>query len=145
MSKRVYFYKMKKLCKQLNALIPIKSEEDRDKLNALIADMRSTGYDLYWDREVFIKSGCNEEKIREAVLHGNFLKFEPNEDYEEHPGVVVRFQDWVVPQIDKKMAKRITITESGGVYCFRGECTDYRTEMRRCKGCPLLYVLNEIH
>ena len=39
MSKRVYFYKMKKLCKQLNALLPIKSEEDRDKLNALIADM----------------------------------------------------------------------------------------------------------
>lgn len=100
MSKRVYFYKMKKLCKQLNALIPIKSEEDRDKLNALIADMRSTGYALYWDRDVFIRSGCNEDRIREAVLHDDFLQFEPSEDYVEHPGIVLRFQDWVLSPTD---------------------------------------------
>lgn len=101
MKEQEYLESMNALCKQLNALIPIKSEADRDKLNALIADMyKSTAdyphYALYWDREVFIKSGCNDDKIRDAVLHGNFLQFEPNEDYEEHPGVVVRFKDYMV-------------------------------------------------
>lgn len=96
---------MNALCEQLNSLIPIKNEEDRDKLNALIADMCNSRsgyphYCLYWDREVFIKSGCNEDKIREAVLYGDFLQFEPNEDFEEHPGVVVRFKDWVFPPTD---------------------------------------------
>lgn len=104
MNKQEYFQRMNNLCGQLNALIPIKSEADRDKLNALIVNMRDSHseyphYDLYWDRDVFIKSGCNEDKIREAVLHGDFLQFEPNEDFEEHPGVVVRFQDWAVPLI----------------------------------------------
>lgn len=94
--KQEYFDSMNALCKQLNALIPIKNEEDRDKLNASIADMLFIGYSLYWDREVFIKSGCNKDKIREAVLHGDFLQFEPNEDYVEHPGVVVRFKAHVV-------------------------------------------------
>ncbi len=99
---------MNALCKQLNALIPIKSEEDSDKLNALIADMcnshpENPHYALYCGRDVFINSGCNADKIREAVLHGNFLKFEPNEDYEEHPGVVVRFKNWVFPPTDKKL------------------------------------------
>lgn len=102
MKRQEYLKSMNALCKQLNALIPIKSEEERDKLNALIADMCNSHseyphYAMYWDREVFIKSGCDEEKIREAVLHGNCLKFEPSEDFEEHPGVVVRFQDWVLP------------------------------------------------
>ena len=102
MKKQEYLKSMNKLCEQLNALIPIKSEADRDKLNALIADMCNNSseyphYALYWDRDVYIKSGCNEEKIRDAVLHGNFLQFEPNEDYTEHPGVVVRFKDYVVP------------------------------------------------
>ena len=104
MKRQEYLDSMNALCKQLNALIPIKDEEDRDKLNALIAHMRDSHseqphYDLYWDRDVFIKSGCNEDKIREAVLHGDFLQFEPNEDYEEHPGVVIRFQDWAFPLI----------------------------------------------
>lgn len=105
MKRHEYLKSMNALCKKLNALIPIKSEEDRDKLNALIADMCNSRseyphYNLYWDREVYIKSGCNDEKIRKAVLHGNFLQFEPNEDYEEHPGVVVRFQNWVFPQVE---------------------------------------------
>ncbi len=92
---------MNALCEQLNAIIPIKDEEDRDKLNALLAHMRDSHseyphYALYWDREVFIKSGCDEEKIRKAVLHGDFLKFEPSDDFEEHPGVVVMFKAHVV-------------------------------------------------
>lgn len=101
MKEQEYLESMNALCKQLNALIPIKSEADRDKLNALIADMHKSTtdyphYALYWDREVFIKSGCNEDKIRKAVLHGDFLQFEPNEDFDEHPGVVVRFKAHVV-------------------------------------------------
>lgn len=105
MKKQEYLKSMNALCEQLNALIPIKSEADRDKLNALIADMCNSRseyphYALYWDREVFIMSGCNVDKIREAVLHGDFLQFEPNEDFEEHPGVVVRFKEWVVPPSD---------------------------------------------
>jgi len=97
---KAYLSRMEALCKQLNSLIPIKNEEDRDKLNALIADMCNSRfeyshYGLYWDRDVFIKSGC-DEKIREAVLHGDFLKFEPNEEFEEHPGVVVRLKEWAV-------------------------------------------------
>lgn len=101
MKKQAYLSCMNALCKQLNALIPIKSEADRDKLNALIAGMRNSHSEyphcnLYWDRDLFILSGCNEEKIREAVLHGDYLEFVPNVDYEEHPGVVVRFKGGVV-------------------------------------------------
>jgi len=105
MKEQAYLSSMNALCEQLNALIPVKNEADRDKLNALIADMCNSHseyphYELYWDRDVYIKSGCNEGKIREAVLHGDFLQFEPNEDFEEHPGVVVRFKDWVFPPTD---------------------------------------------
>lgn len=88
---------MKKLCKQLNALIPIKEVEDVNKLNDLLNEMYGqtldgVNYSMSLDREVYIDSGCNDDKIRNMLLHSGKLHFEPNEDPTEHPGVVVRYK-----------------------------------------------------
>lgn len=84
---------MKPLCEQLNSLIPIKGKEDRDKINALIADMQSKvpGFSLSWDRELYIDCGCDDEKVRLCTLHSGNVHFEPSGDPTEHPGVVVRY------------------------------------------------------
>ena len=98
MNRREYFSKMKKLCKQLNALIPIKSDKDKNKLNDLLGEMMQqtedgSNYAMYWDRELFIDCNCNDEKVREIVLHSGKVQFEPSEDPTEHPGVVVRYKE----------------------------------------------------
>lgn len=97
MNRRDYFRKMKALCKQLNALIPIKTSEDKDKLNDLIAKMYETTMDyphyaMYWDRELFIDCNGDDKRVRKMVLHSGKVQFEPNEDPTEHPGVVVRYK-----------------------------------------------------
>lgn len=97
MRRREYFSKMKKLCKQLNALIPIKEVEDVNKLNDLLNEMfgqtlDGVSYSMSLDREVYINLGCNDDKMRDMLLHGRKLHFEPNEDMVEHPGVVIRYK-----------------------------------------------------
>lgn len=84
---------MKPLCEKLNALIPIKSEKDRDKINALIDGIRSEVPDfcINWDRELFINCNGDDEKMRSYVLHSGIVHFEPSDDPTEHPGVVVRY------------------------------------------------------
>ena len=88
---------MKKLCKQLNDLIPITEIEDVNKLNDLLNEMfeeklDGASYGLYWDREVYIEFNANGDKMRNALLHSGRLHFEPNEDLIEHPGVVIRYK-----------------------------------------------------
>jgi len=97
MRRREYFSKMKKLCKQLNALIPIKDDGDKDKLNALLYEMFTNTtdeprYDMYWDREIYINHGFDFKKMKEFALHSGKVQFEPNEDPTEHPGVVIRYK-----------------------------------------------------
>ncbi len=95
MKRREYFSKMKNLCKQMNALIPIKEIEDVNKLNDLINEARSEvpGFNLYWDRELFIDCNGDDDRIRGVTLHSGKVQFEPNEDPVEHPGVVIRYID----------------------------------------------------
>jgi hypothetical protein len=86
---------MKPLCKQLNALIPIKSTEDNDKINALIYEVSQqvSYFNLYWDRELYINCGCDDKKVRHYTLHSGKVHFEPSEDPTEHPGVTVRYNE----------------------------------------------------
>lgn len=84
---------MKPLCDQLNALIPIKRKEDKDRINALIADVQSKipDFNLSWDRELYIDCGFDDEKVRLCSLYSGNVHFEPSGDPTEHPGVVVRY------------------------------------------------------
>lgn len=97
MRRRKYFSNMKKLCNQLNALLPIKEIGDKDRLNALLYEMQtsmtdSPRYEMYWDREIYIDFGFDFEKMKAFALHSGKVQFEPNEDATEHPGVVIRYK-----------------------------------------------------
>ena len=95
MRKREHDRIMKPLCRKLNAIIPVKCEEDKDKLNALIYDMYSqVRYsNLYFDRELYIGCGLDDKKMKEFTLHSGRVHFEPSDDPIEHPGVVVRYKE----------------------------------------------------
>ncbi len=51
MNRRDHDKLMKPLCKQLNALIPIKDTEDRDKINALIYEVSQIVPDRWRSRK----------------------------------------------------------------------------------------------
>lgn len=93
MRKKEHDRLMKPLCRKLNAIIPIKCEEDKDKLNALINEMCSQvqDFNLYFDRELYIDCGLNDKKMKEFTLHSGRVRFEPSDDPMEHPGIVVRY------------------------------------------------------
>jgi len=95
MNRRDYDRLMKPLCKQLNALIPIKGTEDKDKINALIYEVsqKVPDFNLYWDRELYINCNGDSNKLHDVTLHSGKVHFEPNVDHVEHPGVVVRYND----------------------------------------------------
>ena len=84
---------MQPLCDSLNALIPIKSDEDKDKMNALIAEVQAKvpNFNLYWDRDLYLDCNANSEELRKRTLHSGMVHFEPSDDPEEHPGITVRY------------------------------------------------------
>ena len=95
MNRRDHDRIMKPLCKQLNALIPIKGTEDKDKINALIYEVsqKVPDFNLYWQRELYINCGCDDKKVRHYTLHSGKVHFEPSDDPTEHLGVAVRYND----------------------------------------------------
>lgn len=84
---------MQPLCDSLNALIPIKSDEDKDKMNALIADVQAKipHFNLYWDREFYLDCNADGEELRKRTLHSGIVHFEPSDDPEEYPGIKVKY------------------------------------------------------
>ena len=92
----------KKLCKKLNKLLPVKSPDDVNKINAWIYKEyleyhkkhdEYPKWDLYFDRELFINCGCDNDKVRSFSLHSGETMFYPSDDPDEHPGIVVRYKD----------------------------------------------------
>ncbi len=108
MRKKEHDKVMKPLCRKLNAIIPIKCEEDKDKLNALIYDMYSQveGFNLYFNRELYIDCGLDDKKMKEFTLHSGRVHFEPSDDPMEHPGITVRYND------EKQPTKQLTMEEN---------------------------------
>ena len=85
-----------KVCEKLNALIPCKTQEGKDALNAALNELVfDAGGDLYWHRDVFLACdcGCDDKKMRSLVTDTELVEFVPSDDPEEHLGVVVRFKE----------------------------------------------------
>lgn len=89
------------LCDKLNSCIPCKSQEDVDKMTSLLEDMTYFPSDfkpqIYWDREVWIDSGFNDEVCMNMLIKTDKLYFEPSDDMSEHPGVAVKYK-WMKEQ-----------------------------------------------
>ena len=84
---------MKRLCKKLNKIIAEKKEGFIDELNKLIADLYEQGGEMYWDRDIFINCNGDDERMRDLVRKTNLVQFEPSDDPDEHPGVVIRYKE----------------------------------------------------
>ena len=84
---------MQSLCDSLNVLIPIKSDEDRDKMNALIADVQAKvpNFNLYWHRDFYLDCNADDEELRKRTLYSGMVHFEPSDDPDEHPGITVKY------------------------------------------------------
>ena len=86
-------------CARLNALIPCGSQADVDEMNAILAALfsldTSPKSQMYWDRDVWIDSGFNDDTCVNALVYTDKLCFVPSDDMDEHPGVIVRYR-WVV-------------------------------------------------
>jgi len=110
-----YLSQMKELCEKLNTLIPIKGDEDRDKINALIAEATTAvpHFNLYWDRDLYINCGYDDKKLRHTTLHSGKVRFEPSEDYDEHPGLVVRYKQVNQTEYEEHQARCHADTRRG--------------------------------
>lgn len=84
---------LKSICKKLNKLITDKEDGFIDKVNELIYEMYKNGGNLYWDRDVFISCNGDEDKMKELVRNSDLVKFVVNDDYEEHPGLKVKYKE----------------------------------------------------
>ena len=98
MDKKKYF---SDLCEKLNALIPCKNQKDIDEMTKLLQDMvdfpSQVKPQIYWDREVWMDSGFNEEVCMNMLIKTDKLYFEPSDDVNEHPGVWVKYK-WMKEQ-----------------------------------------------
>lgn len=85
---------MKRLCNKLNKIISEKKDGFIDELNKLMYEqVFQKGWQLYWDREIFIDCNGNEKTMKDLVRKSDLVKFEPSDDPTEHPGVVIRYKE----------------------------------------------------
>ena len=98
MDKKKYF---SDLCEKLNTLIPCKNQKYIDEMTNLLQDMvdfpSQVKPQIYWDREVWIDSGFNDEVCMNMLIKTDKLYFEPSDDITEHPGVWVKYK-WMKEQ-----------------------------------------------
>jgi hypothetical protein len=98
MDKKKYF---SDLCEKLNTLIPCKNQKDIDEMTNLLQDMvdfpSQVKPQIYWDREVWMDSGFNDEICMNMLIKTDKLYFEPSDDINEHPGVWVKYK-WMKEQ-----------------------------------------------
>lgn len=84
------------LCEKLNAHIPCKTQKDVDTLTSLLEDMTyfpsTVKPQIYWDREVWIDSGFDDDVCMNMLIKTDKLYFEPSDDMTEHPGVSVKYK-----------------------------------------------------
>lgn len=83
----------KSICRKLNKILSERKEGFIDKINKIMEEeVFNKGGDLYFDRDVYLKYDCDDEKVRSCVRESKHVQFEPTDDPEEHPGVTVRFK-----------------------------------------------------
>ena len=86
---------LKRMCRRLNDLIPCEDQKEIDEMSKLLEDVFDHNrepykFQMYWDREVFIRCGSTE-KAENALIFSGKLHFEPSDDPWEHPGITVHF------------------------------------------------------
>ena len=84
------------VCARLNALIPCRSQDDIDKMTAIFTEYFDLPIQpkpmIYWDQKVFYDCGFNKDRCTDLLLRTDSLRFDPSDDVEEHPGVVVKYK-----------------------------------------------------
>lgn len=85
---------MKELCDKLNKCIPCKSQADVDQLTRLLQENIEAYPDrkIYWSNEVYLNSGCNQDRCQVILLFSGDVMFVPSDDPQKSPGVVVRYK-----------------------------------------------------
>lgn len=80
------------VCRRLNALLPVKDEAGVGEVNDILHEaMDDSGFSLYYNREVFM--AYESQESRSAMLRDKRIMFTLNDDWTEHPGIVVVFKD----------------------------------------------------
>ena len=88
---------LKILCRKLNRLIPVKTQEEADIVFEMVREMTTwkdinTNCALYYDRELYIDSNYDYDTIWRKIFHDDNIQFEVSDDRVEHPGIVVRYK-----------------------------------------------------
>lgn len=81
-----------KACDRLNEVISEKKEGFLDVVNLIMNQIYQEGYEMFWDREIFIDCNGEDKKMRDLVRYSDKVMFESSDDPDEHPGVVVRYK-----------------------------------------------------
>lgn len=91
---------LNKICKELNAILPVRCQEDINKLNDIITGAfdKYSWFDLYYDRDIFIDCNGDHDKMAQLVTKTDDVRFYVNDDLEEHPGIVVKYK---IPDFDE--------------------------------------------
>ena len=79
-------------CQKLNKLITEKKEGFVDEVKTVISDLKTKGKKLYWHNAVFFGCNCNLQKMKNLIRDTNLVQFEPSDDQEKHPGIVVKYK-----------------------------------------------------
>lgn len=85
--------KTRKYCDELNQIMKENKEDRVNRLNDTMYKVLHEGGGLYWHREVFIDCNGDRERMSKLVTESDKVHFEPSDDPDEHPGVVVRYNE----------------------------------------------------
>ena len=82
-------------CNKLNKILenrPENQDEFIAKINEIIYnEVFQCGGGLYWNRELFIDCGADDELCRK-MIHTNKVMFVPSDDLIEHPGITLAYK-----------------------------------------------------
>ena len=85
----------KRTCNKLNKILdkrPESREEFIDAINEIIYnEVFQCDGDLYWNRELFIDSGADDELCRK-MIYTDKVMFVPTNDPIEHPGITMTYK-----------------------------------------------------
>ena len=92
---------LQRVCNRINALIPCKGDPRFDKrYREIIFILREMDnykswphkFDVYFDRDLYIKYSGDSDKIWEAFYYSGMLEVVLTDDIWEHPGIVIRLK-----------------------------------------------------
>ncbi len=82
---------MESYCKEMNKIISENKSNRIDLLNEVMNKVYSDGGQLYWNRDVYIICNGDDKTMKDLVRYSDDVHFEPSDDPQEHPGVVVHY------------------------------------------------------